>query len=275
MKNKLRYGLALSGGGARGIAHIGVLKALEENGIEPSVISGVSMGAIVAAAYGLGIPYDKMLTLIKKEARPLRFRDLNLRETGIFDLDRVQKVFREYAPADDFNALKIPTFIVVTNLNTGRFEIKSGGPFIRWTLASASIPLLFTPQIINNTHYVDGGLTKNMAVKVLKPYCDKTIGVHVNHIANISKFDRIKDIASRVYHLAVYNTILDELNYCDYLIDPPETRNFGVLDFGKADEIFEIGYRQGLQLAKHLNTRKRTFIDTITELRNSIRERLG
>ncbi len=274
MKNKTKYGLALSGGGARGIAHIGVLKALEENGIAPSVVSGTSMGAIVAVAYGLGIGYDELLHLISKEARPLRMKDVNLKKMGFFDLDRLRKVFMERAPKDDFSILKIPTFITVTNLNKGIYEIKSEGKFIDYTIASASIPILFRPMQIGETYYVDGGLTKNMAARVLLPYCDKVIGVHVNHIGETNEFRRMKDIASRAYHLAVYNTILEELDSCDYLLDPPATRKFKTLDFQKAEEICEVGYLEGLKLAEQLNARQSIFKLTIIRLRKSVLERI-
>ena len=264
----------MSGGGARGIAHIGVLKALEENGIVPSVLSGTSMGTLVAVAYGLGIGYDEMLHFITKEARPLRMKDINLKKMGLFDLERVRKVFLERAPKDDFSVLKMPVFITVTNLNKGTYEIKSEGKFIDYTIASASIPVLFTPIQIDNTYYVDGGLTKNMAARVLQPYCDKVIGVHVNHIGENFEFKRMKDIAARSYHLAVYNTILDELDYCDYLLDPPATRQFKTLDFQKAEEIFEVGYLEGLKLADLLNSRQTLLKQTIGRLRKSILDRI-
>jgi len=151
MMKKIKYGLALSGGGARGIAHIGVLKALEENGIVPSALSGTSMGAIVAVAYGLGIGYDEMLHMITKEVKPLRLKDINIKEPGLFDLDRVKKALLKRAVADDFKALKIPVFVTVTNLNKGVYEIISKGALIDFTIASASIPVLFTPKVINGT----------------------------------------------------------------------------------------------------------------------------
>ncbi len=267
---KMKLGLALSGGGARGIAHIGVLKALDENNIKPSVISGVSMGALVAVSYGLGIDYDELLYLVKKGANPLKLKSLSFRKQGIFDLDIVREVFEEKAEKDDFSILKIPTFITVTNFNTGKFEIVSKGKFIDYTLASASIPLLFTPVKIGNSIYVDGGLTKNMAAQAIAPFCDKVIGVHVNHIGYTESVSGIKEIASRTFHLAVYNTILNELDYCDFLIDPPATANYGVLDFNKADEIFELGYEEGLKLAEQLQSDQNILKQAVVKLKKAI-----
>ncbi len=246
------YGLALSGGGARGIAHLGVLTALEENGFRPSAISGTSMGAMVAVGYALGIPARDMLRLIKKEIKPLHVSNINWQKQGIFSLRKVEDLFRSLAIKDDFSILKVPVFLSVTNLNSGQNEIISKGKFIQYTLASASIPLLFHPVVINGIYYVDGGLTKNMAAAVLKNQCDKIIGVHVNHIAEKSEFKRMKDILSRSYHLAIYNTIRNELGYCDYIVDPPGTRRYTTLDFNKADEIFDVGYEEGQKLALRL-----------------------
>ncbi len=252
MKRKPSYGLALSGGGARGIAHLGVLLALEENGFYPSVISGTSMGAMVAIGYGLGLPVMEMLSILKDEIKPIHLTNINMRRLGIFNLRKVENLFRELAPKDDFSVLKIPTFISVTNLNSGYNEIKSTGKFIEYTIASGSIPLLFRPKLIDGIYYVDGGLTKNMAAEILKDKCDKLIGVHVNHIAEKESFRRMKDIAARAYHLAIYNTIRDELGACDYIVDPPGTRRYTALDFNKAEEIFDVGYNEGLQLVKQL-----------------------
>ena len=252
MKQRPFYGLALSGGGARGVAHLGVLLAMEEHGFHPSVISGTSMGAMVAVGYGLGIPVMEMLAILKKEIKPVHVTNMNMRRLGIFNMRKVENIFRELAPQDDFSILKIPTYLSVTNLNSGHNEIKSEGKFIALTIASGSIPLLFRPVIIDGVYYVDGGLTKNMAAEILKDKCDKLIGVHVNHIAEKQEFKRMKDIAARSYHLAIYNTIRNELGYCDYVVDPPGTRRYTALDFNKSDEIFDVGYQEGLKLVKQL-----------------------
>ncbi len=276
MKKKPSYGLALSGGGARGIAHLGILYAMEERGFHPSVISGTSMGAMVAVGYGLGIPVLEMLSIIKNEIKPVHLNNINMRRLGIFNMQKVANIFRELAPKDDFSILKIPTFLSVTNLNSGYNEIRSEGKFIEFTIASGSIPLLFSPVIIDGIYYVDGGLTKNMAAQILKDKCDKLIGVHVNHIAEKNNFGRMKDIAARSYHLAIYNTIRDELGYCDYVVDPPGTRRYTTLDFNKAKEIFDIGYQEGLQLVEHLEKDEKAAAHPITsQLKRSFKKVSG
>ncbi len=252
IRRNTRYGLALSGGGARGIAHLGVLQALEENNIFPVVVSGTSMGAMVAVSYALGIPPKETLEFIKEEVRPTALKNMDLKRMGIFNLNKVEQFLREKVEKDDFSALNIPVFITVTNLNTGKFEIRSEGKLIKYVMASASIPLLFRPVVIDGSYYVDGGVTKNLSANVLKGKCDKIIGVHVNHISEMSDFRRMKEVAIRVYHLAINNTLVNEKESCDYFVDPPETRDFSTLDFDKADEIFDLGYKEGLKLAEKL-----------------------
>ncbi len=252
MRRKIKYGLALSGGGARGIAHLGVLQALEENAIFPVAVSGTSMGAMVAVSYALGIPPKEILEFIEEEVRPTALKNMDLKRMGIFNLNKVEHFLREKIQTNDFGSLNLPVFITVTNLNTGKYEIRSEGKLIEYVMASASIPLLFRPVLIDGAYYVDGGVTKNLSAKILMGKCDKIIGVHVNHISEQTDFHRMKDVAVRVYHLAIHNTLINEKESCDYFVDPPDTIGYSALDFDKAREIFDLGYREGLKLAKKL-----------------------
>lgn len=264
MKTNTKYGLALSGGGARGVAHLGILQAMEENGFFPSVLSGTSMGALVAVSYAAGLKPREIIELINKEAKPFSFSHANWKRDGIFTMKGVEKILRERIVPDDFKTLTIPVYITVTNLNTGKFEIHSEGKLIDYALASASIPIVFKPVVMDDVYYVDGGLTKNMAAHILKGKCDIIIGVNVNPIAIESDFKRMKEIAARTYYLSVDNTIRDELNYCQYIVTPIELRNFSPFDFNKADEIFDIGYKEGLILARKLKateTNKRSLFN--------------
>jgi NTE family protein len=256
MSNKnIRYGLALSGGGARGLMHLGVLQAMNDRNFYPAAISGTSMGAIVAAFYAMGIePYD-VLNIIKdrsNQIKAIKIRMKHRKATGLFKIALLEKNLIKFAPADDFAALKIPIYISVSNLTTGKNEIHSKGKFIDYVIASASIPILFETRQINGHHYVDGGLTKNMAVQVLTEKTDKIIGVHSNYISENHEIKNIKDVAERCFQLSIFNTVKNELSYCDYLIDPPEVRQFSTFDFLKAERIFEIGYREGLKFLENL-----------------------
>ena len=255
-KRKPTYGLALSGGGARGIIHLGVLQAMNDMCFYPKVLSGTSMGAIVAAFYAMGVEPREVLKMIKEKADRKHIFSIRIRHratTGLFKITLLEENLKKYCKNDDFASLKIPLYISVTNLTTGKNEIHSKGNFIDFVLASATIPILFETRLINGQHYVDGGLSKNMAAKILKNKADVIIGVHSNHIAEDKNIKNMKDVAERCFQLSIFNTVKNEISSCDYLIDPPAVRKFSTFDFDKADEIFEIGYAEGLKFLKTLD----------------------
>jgi len=154
-KNDLpKFGIALSGGGARGIAHIGVLAALENFGIKPQVVSGTSIGAIVGVLYAAGYSPKEMLKILVKR-KFHKIINWHRPFSGLLDMGRMQKVMGEMIGEDDFSSLKIPFYCAVTNLNSGQGEIKSEGKLFQWVMASASIPVVFEPRIIDGQTYVD------------------------------------------------------------------------------------------------------------------------
>ncbi len=251
----ISYGLALSGGGARGIIHLGVLQALIDNNIKISAISGTSMGAIVGAFFAMGVEPNEVLELIIRESESTRiFKSLKhfKRITGFFDIPLLGRHLHRFCEANDFSALKIPLYVSVSNLTKGENEIISSGPLIDYVIASASIPVIFETKVINGDHYVDGGLTKNLAASVLKADCEKVIGIHANYINKNLQIKGMKDVAERSFQIAIFNTILDEFRYCDYVIDPPQARKYKIFDFKKAKEIFTVGYEEGVKFLERL-----------------------
>ncbi len=163
----MNIGLVLSGGGARGAAHIGVIKALEEHKIYPTHIAGTSAGAIVGALYAGGVGWLEMLNFFK--TIPLfNTNRYAYRKPGFIDTKRFYDNFKEYLPIDNFNALKKPLFITATNVVDGTLKIFHEGELIRPVLASASFPGVFTPTEIDGSYYIDGGTLNNFPVEPLK-----------------------------------------------------------------------------------------------------------
>ncbi len=162
----MKIGLVLSGGGARGIVHAGVLKALDEAGITPDVISATSSGAIIAALYAAGHSPDSILALIKstnliRHLRPVRGRG------GFFSPFALEKLLRPHFKEDDFNTLKIPVVVNATNVNTGTIDYFKSGPLISAIAASSAVPLIFKPVTIQGKSYMDGGVLNNLPVEPL------------------------------------------------------------------------------------------------------------
>ena len=126
---RYRLGMVLSGGGARGLGHVGVLAALAEQGIQPDVAAGTSAGSIVAALWAAGYSPDEMLEFFV-EKNPFRLSKLALSKPGFFDTEKVLADFRQYFPEDSFEALKKPVYLTATDLIEGKAEIFASGPLI-------------------------------------------------------------------------------------------------------------------------------------------------
>ncbi|SHF51183.1 NTE family protein [Mariniphaga anaerophila] len=254
-----RFGIALSGGGARGIAHIGVLDALENFGIKPRVISGTSMGAIVGVFYAAGCSPKEILAILT-ESKFHKMINWHMPFSGLIDIGQVQKVMKDMIGEDDFAALKMPFYCAVTNLNSGQEEIKSKGKLFQWVMASASIPVVFEPQIIDGQTYVDGGLLNNLPAEAIRDKCQLLIGVHVNHNGPEGKVKGMKAIAERAFRLGIAQNVEDSKKVCDFVIEPPEAREFSTFNFNKAEEIYRVGYnatvRQIMKLFNDIDLEK-------------------
>jgi NTE family protein len=238
-----KFGIALSGGGARGIVHIGVLEALHKYGIRPEIISGVSAGALVGVFYAAGMEPLEILELVKSNKLVKMFK-WQLPSNGLIDIKKIISILENHIPADDFSSLLKPFYCSVVNLNSGMLESINEGKLFQWVLASASIPIIFEPQIINGITYVDGGLLNNLPVDCIRDQCQILIGVHVNHNGTAENISGIKAVAERSLRLAMGQNVRESLAKCDFIIDPPETRKFNTFDFKKADEIFKIGFEE-------------------------------
>ncbi|GAA4836860.1 patatin-like phospholipase family protein [Algivirga pacifica] len=256
MHKQYNNGVALSGGGARGLAHIGVLQALDDYGIGVDMVSGSSMGSIIGTFYCAGYKPKEILSLAKDK----RFGNLfsiNLRRLGGLSLDALYGILEEYIGKDDFSALEKPMNVCVTNMNTGHHEIYNEGPLFQYVVASASIPVIIQPQYINGVTYVDGGLTNNMPVEPLFDSCKRVIGVFVNAVIPMEEVRGVKSIAERCYRLAVWQTVRNRLATCDLVIEPEKASHFGAFDFQKAQELYEIGYESAeeviYQLTRNFN----------------------
>ncbi|TAJ15376.1 patatin [Marinilabiliaceae bacterium JC017] len=243
----IELGIALSGGSARGIAHIGVLKALEEYQLAPNVIAGTSMGAIVGVLYASGISPDEIAEILKSE-KLYNIFGINIFKRGLLNLEPLMELFEKKIGTDDFSVLKKPFYVSVANLNTGRGEIVSHGKnLFRYVIASASLPFIFPPQHINDNTYIDGGLFNNLPAEPLVGRVDRIIGVHVNPNGFEKNLKGARAIAERSFRLAIAQNVKLSRNYCDYYIEPRNIRLFSSWDYKKVDDLIEMGYQATLK----------------------------
>ncbi len=178
----MKIGIALGSGGARGLAHIGVVKALHEEGVEISYISGCSMGAIVGALYSATRSPKKLDEL----AESITWKKLlglfipTLSKSGLVDGNRVAVFIEKHLPAKTFKDLSIPLSLLATDIIKGELVRLSEGELLPAIRASFSIPLVFTPIQIDGRALVDGGLISPVPVNVVRDMgADFVIGVNV------------------------------------------------------------------------------------------------
>lgn len=257
MKKKL--GFALGSGGSRGVAHIGFLRAMEEQGIRPDYIVGCSMGAVVGAAYASGFSVDKMEEAVKK----LRLLDLIAptgKRGGLFDTKKVRRLLEKYIGDITFADLKIPFRCVAVDMITQRVVEFSEGSLLDAVIASSSIPSVFRPLEKDGMRLIDGGILERVpfmqvkdmgadvvvAVDVLgqrstKEKCPSTLGVLLEAI----------DIADNARTRIRRQTYQDQI---DFWIEPElgDMSQYVVKNLGFAAEK---GYEVGQKYAKEIKAK--------------------
>lgn len=236
----MSYAIVLSGGGARGIAHLGALQALEEAHIKPSAISGTSAGAIVGAFYASGYSPVEILNIINKTSFFKLLRPA-LSTSGLLQIDSLGKLFKEYV-TDNFESLQIPLTINATNLDKGESTYFSKGELIHPMLAASCIPAIFKPLKINGYRYVDGGMLNNLPVEPFLNSLHKIIGIHTNPIDSDFEGTNAKSIIERCLLMAISGNTVMRIDKCKYYIEPPLLGKYGGMDISKAEKLFEIGY---------------------------------
>jgi NTE family protein len=242
----MKTGLVLSGGGARGVAHLGVLKALDELGIVIDCISGTSAGALAGALYAQGLSPDAIFGLVKNmglfnSVRPAWAR------TGLLNMDGMKELLQKSIPVNNFNGLKIPLTVAATDIRKGQVHYFTAGELIPAILASCSIPAIFNPVSFNGNLYVDGGLVDNLPVKPIRKQCDFIIGSHCNHISPDVDVSNIKLVIERSLLVAIYSNTEISRGMCDAFIEPPRMDRFSSLDLSKVQEIYDFSYRFTIQ----------------------------
>ena len=236
-----KIGLVLSGGGARGFAHLGVLQALNEAKIYPDVISGTSAGALAGVLYCDGYTPKEILKLTNTGGL-LNYMRPTLPRYGLLQISGIIKILENHLRARTFEELKIPLFVAVTDLNHGEIVYFSKGELLNPIIASSSIPVLFKPVVINNIHYVDGGVMDNLPIKPIEKLCRFFIGSFVNPTGYEENFTSLISIAERTFILNLYKEALAKSSKFDLYIAPSELRNYKILDPEKSEEVFNIGY---------------------------------
>jgi NTE family protein len=246
-KKKYAVGLVLSGGGARGFAHAGVIKALNEYGIFPDVISGVSAGAMAGALYADGHTPDEMMKIFS-ETKFYKYIEFSIPRQNLLKMTKLTKLIAENLRAKKIEELKIPFYVAATNLNDGKCEYFSKGELLKIVIASSTVPVLFPPMLISGKTYVDGGVLNNLPIEPIEKKCEMIIGINVNPIGYQDEFKNLMSIAERSFQLCFAATLPRKTQKFDIYIEPAGLEKYKLLDISKNKEIFHLGYDAGKKM---------------------------
>lgn len=250
----MKIGLALGGGGARGLAHIAILEAFDELGIKPAMIAGTSIGALIGAAYASGMPASEIRAYCGAAfaRRSALLRHLYFRWRGrVWDywrpgspaLFKSERIFELVLPADlpkTFESLKIPFLTVAADFFTQCEYVSATGPLLPAIAASAALPALLTPVKLDGRILIDGGFVNPLPFDLLTRHTDFSIAVDVSGGVGEQRdgFPRPMETLLGAQQLALRSIINAKLKSSapDLLIRPAVGR-FRVLDFRQMDEI--------------------------------------
>ena len=274
-----KIGLVLSGGGAKGFAHLGVLKILEENHIPIDYISGTSIGALIGVLYSAGYTVSEIEKIvdsldpsifftdkIKREDLPMEEKVFSERYTFSLPLKNfkidlpqslipgqnvymfLKKYLWETRKIRDFNQLPIPVHILTTNINTGEEVVLTSGDIVKALSASMALPAFFHPiKWDDNTILSDGLSSNNFPVEEAKKMgADIVIGVNIS--APLAKMDDLNFITvlNQIQYYRSYDKTKEQRKKADILIEP-DTSKYFPLDFNKNNELIKLGEKAGLE----------------------------
>lgn len=268
-----KIGLVLSGGGAKGFAHIGVLKVLEEAGIKIDYIGGTSMGAVIGGLYASGYNGSQIDSIFKQTNFDELINDYIPRSSknfygkkndelyaivlpfsnfrvgipealskGMYNYNLLSSLTRNVRHVRDFNKLPTPFLCIATNIETGEEVLLNKGNLVQAMMASSAFPSLFTPVEIDGNLLVDGGVVNNYPIKEVRNLgADIIIGVDVQD--DLLKRKNLKNatrILVQITNLQSIDKMKSKIKDTDIYVKP-DIRDFGVISFDKGEEIIRKG----------------------------------
>jgi NTE family protein len=250
VEKKYKIGLALSGGGVRGFAHIGALRAFEDIGIKPDIIAGVSAGSVVASFYASGMSADEIFDIFSNIDLG-KFLQVDISKSGFLKLDKFKKFLEKNLHVEKIEQLELPTIIAATDIEQQHEMPFTTGNIAERVIASCSIPLVFKPVKIDGVYYVDGGVLHNLPSYYLRQQCKTVIGINVSP----SKLGPIKmnvrSLAYRTYKLMTMRNVAIDKDLCDLLVDIVSIQQISTFDTKAANKIAQKGYFETMKILKN------------------------
>lgn len=241
LNQSIKFPIVFSGGGARGYAHLGVIKALNEAGIFPSAISGTSSGAIMAAFLANGFVPDEIVEIFSGKLK-MSMLGWNSFRSGVMSMNKIKEFLNANLRVKTFEELHFPVYITATNFITGEQAIFNTGNMIDVMIASSSIPVMFPPVVINEIPYVDGGLSNNLPVEPFASTIHNVIAVYVNPIKKYNSEESMLELMDRAVHVSFRDKVNSSAKGCRMLIEPQPLTAYGLFDIHNIEDLVKIGY---------------------------------
>lgn len=245
LRNGCRVGLALSGGAARSIAHIGILKALRQGGVPVDVVAGTSGGAVIGLLYAAGLSVDEM----ERVALTLRWRDLagiSLSRMGLISIKPLQRLLQSLVGPVRLESLPVALAVVATNLVRRERHVFRTGDAIQAVLASSAMPHVYRPLDIDGDLYSDGGIVEYLPMSALEAYRPLVrVGVHLLPEDQYRSRPRhLGQVMATIVNIIQRANALTSSEEADVLIKPA-VAPFPPFDLVNAAALVEAGYNAG------------------------------
>ncbi|HHU32249.1 MAG: patatin-like phospholipase family protein [Zhaonellaceae bacterium] len=243
MGGKLKVGLALGSGAAKGLAHIGILKVLVRENIPIDLITGSSIGSLIGALFAAGADLG-MLEKISCSLQQKQLVDVTVPRFGLIKGDKVEALVKLLTKNMTFQDLKIPLYVVAVDLEEGKQVVFEKGPVSEAVRASISIPGIFQPKKIGGKILVDGAVLNRVPAKIAREKgAQVVIGVDLKEDPKMRKakpIENIFDVILTSIDLLEGNSSINYNALCDVMIRP-KVSDIGIADFHKAEECIALG----------------------------------
>ena len=240
-----RLGLALSGGATRGIAHVGAIKALQDNGIQIDFLSGTSIGALVAALYAFGIP----IADIHRQALEmswLKISSFKISKSALLSNKIIGDIIEDFLKDANIEDAPIPLAIVTTDIARGEKVVLRSGNVSRAIMASTSIPGIFAPIKIDGRLLVDGFLVENVPLSPLREMgADVTVGINLASLKEYREPGGIINIIMNAFDIAIDANISLSRREADVLISPKLSET-SLSNATYSSDLYDEGYKTTL-----------------------------
>ncbi|WP_335870499.1 patatin-like phospholipase family protein [Bacillus sp. 2205SS5-2] len=248
-----QIGLALGSGGARGFAHLGVLKVLKDHHIPIDYIAGSSMGALVGAFYATGHQMEDLYKLSTAFKRKY-FLDFTVPKMGFISGKRIKEFIHLFTHQKNLEDLSIPVSVVATDLTHGKKVIFTEGSIAEAVRASISIPGIFVPEKKDGRILVDGGVIDRVPVSVVKEMgADIVIAVDVSHVNKEAELNNIYDIIMQSIDILQLEILENRVIHSDVMIRP-HVEMFSSKAFTNIEEMIEVGEQEAKKHIPQIQT---------------------